>query len=134
MTRIAAIDYGLKRIGIAISDEKKKIALPFKTIAGGPKAIEDIKLAFKDKLIELIVVGLPLLLSGKESEMSIAVRKFAENLEKELQIPIHFIDERLTSKMADQSLREIHLNRKKRSQQMDVTAAVILLQNFLDRD
>lgn len=134
MTRIAAIDYGLKRIGIAISDERKKIALPLKTVPGGPNAIEEIKIAFRDKQIELIVIGLPLLLSGKESEMSILVRQFAEKLEKALEIPIYFIDERFTSKIADQSLKDIHLNRKKRSQQIDVTAALILLQNFLDKD
>ena len=134
MGRIAAIDYGLKRIGIAISDEGKKIAFPLKTVPGGTAAIANIQSALKDKLsqIEKILVGLPLLLSGKESEMAEMVRRFANNLQSALQICVELVDERLTSKAADRTLKEIHLNRKERTDKMDTTAAAMLLQSYLD--
>jgi len=130
--RIAAIDWGLKRIGIAVSDENKKIALPLQTVAGGKSAVSNVIQAFGSKKIELILVGLPLLLSGKEGETSQLVKQFAQELEQLSKIPIKLIDERFSSKLADQSLREIHLKRKERTEMMDITAAVILLQGYLD--
>jgi len=135
MGRIAAIDYGLKRIGIALSDAGKKIAFPLDTVEGGKGSIEHIKKAFGDKLasIEEILVGFPLLLSGKEGEMAVAVRKFAAELEQSLGLPVRLIDERFSSKIADQSLSELQLNRKERSRMVDTTSAVMLLQAYLDR-
>jgi putative Holliday junction resolvase len=130
--RIAAIDWGLKRIGIAVSDENKKIALPLKTVAGGKQGVSEVLKALAAKEIELILVGLPLLLNGKEGDMTQAVRQFAKELELSCKIPIKFIDERFSSKLADQSLKEIHLKRKERKEMMDITAAVILLQGYLD--
>ncbi|MDE3046057.1 MAG: Holliday junction resolvase RuvX [Verrucomicrobiota bacterium] len=135
MARIAAIDYGLKRIGLAISDARGVIAFPLDTVAGGPAAIEHIKKGFGEKLAEIeeIVVGFPLLMSGKEGEMTLLVKKFAEELEKALHIPVRLLDERLSSKLAEQSLRELDLSRKERSRKVDTTAAVMLLQTYLDQ-
>jgi putative Holliday junction resolvase len=132
MGRIAAIDFGLKRIGIAVSDEGKKIAFPSCTIAGGPGAIDEIKKTFASKQIELIIIGLPRLLNGTEGPMAEAVRRFAKELETKLNIPVKFVDEWFSSKIADRSLREIQLNRKERSKIIDVTTATMLLQNYLD--
>lgn len=134
MGRIAAIDYGLKRIGIAISDDNKKIAFPLQTVMGGSNAVEEIHKALADKLLQIdkILVGLPLLLNGKEGEMAAMVKQFAEQLKMAFNIPIELIDERFTSKLADQSLREIHLNRKQRTDKMDTAAAATLLQTYLD--
>jgi len=133
MGRIAAIDYGLKRIGIAISDEGKKIAFPLETVPGGKGAIEHIQKALNKRDVELILVGFPLLMSGQEGEMALLVKKFAADLELALQIPCLLIDERLSSKQADRSMKEIHLNRKERTEKMDTAAASFLLQSFLDR-
>ena len=130
--RIAAVDWGLKRIGIAISDERKKISLPLKTVAGGKQGASEVVKALSSKQVELILVGLPLLLNGKEGESALAVKQFAKELELLSKIPIQFIDERFSSKLADQSLKEIHLKRKERKEMMDITAAVILLQGYLD--
>jgi len=132
MGRIAAIDFGMKRIGIAISDEGKKIAFPAQTVPGGPKAVQEVQKAFASKTIELILLGLPLLLSGKEGPMAEIVKRFALELEAKLNIPIKFIDERFSSKVADQSLREMRLNRKERSERIDATTATMLLQAYLD--
>ncbi len=130
--RIAAIDFGLKRMGIAISDEGKKIAFPAQTVPGGPKAVQEVQKAFAGKTIDLILLGLPLLLNGKEGPMADLVKKFAVELEAALKIPIRFIDERFSSKVADQSLRLMQLNRKERSALIDATTATMLLQGYLD--
>lgn len=132
MKRIAAIDYGLKRIGIALSDPTGSMAFPFKTVEGGKKAALHVKEALKEHVLEKIIIGLPLLMNGQEGEMVHAVRAFAEELDKLMQIPILFLDERLTSAQADKSLKEISCNRKKRSAKIDTAAAALLLQHYLD--
>ena len=130
MGRIVAIDYGLKRIGVAISDAGKKIAFPL-TTTSNLKGLEE-ALAPHRSTLEKILVGLPLLLSGKDSPMTTTVRQFAEKLQTLFSVPVELVDERFSSKIADQSLRELHLKRKKRSETMDTTAATMLLQEYLD--
>ena len=132
MGRIAAIDFGMKRIGIAISDEGKKIAFPAQTVPGGLNSALEVQKAFSGKTIELILLGLPLQLNGLEGPMAQLVKQFAIELEKELKVPIQFVDERFSSKVADQSLRQMQLNRKERSALIDVTTATLLLQGYLD--
>lgn len=131
MGRIAAIDYGLKRIGIAISDERKKVALPLTTVEGGKKAVENIAAAIREKNVERFVMGLPLLMNGKKGEMAEAVEKFAKALEEALKIPVALLDERLSSRQAE---REIPLNRKARSERIDQVAATLILQSYLDQN
>lgn len=137
MGRIVSVDYGRARIGLAITDESKKIALPFKTISSGKNLVQSAKNvldALKDYFpsIEKFVIGLPLMLSGKKGEMALEVEKFKEELEKLTKIPITLWDERLTSAQAEVSLKEMDLNRKKRAQKSDPVAAYIILQNYLD--
>lgn len=134
MKRIIAIDFGLKRIGLAISDHGQKIAFPLTTVEGGKKAVPNIQQALAKHLgeIERILIGFPILLSGKEGEMAGLVKKLGADLEQTLSLPVEFVDERFTSKLADQSLKEIHLNRKERTAKLDMSSATILLQNYLD--
>lgn len=136
MPRIAAIDFGLKRIGIALSDERKKIALPLVTVEGGKKAVANTIAALEKKQgdIEKIIVGLPLLMNGEKGPMAKEVEAFAKALEIATGIPIEFLDERLSSKMADQRLRELSLNRKERTERLDMAAAALLLQSYLDKN
>jgi len=132
--RVAAIDYGEKRIGIAISDPSGRIALPLTQVAGGKQALSHIEKAlasYKNDLLR-IVVGLPLLLSGQESEMTKKVRLFGEELEKFFSLPVVFVDERLSSKQADKQLKELSYNRKKRNEKIDIVSAALLLQHHLD--
>jgi putative Holliday junction resolvase len=135
MGRIVAIDFGLKRIGIAVSDERKKIAFPLETVEGGPRAIENIKKALGAKLseVEKFLLGNPLLLNGKPSEMGARVQAFAKNLETAFLIPVEWIDERLSSRWAEQSLASFSLNRKERTAQLDTATAALLLQSYLDQ-
>lgn len=139
--RIAAIDYGMARIGVALSDETKIIAAPLKIIAAekqvqktAAKVIRELILHQKEYQYELeeIIVGLPLLLSGKSGLLADEVNCFVESLEKLTEIKITLWDERLTSVQADRAMRETSMTRKQRSKIIDTVSAVILLQSYLD--
>lgn len=139
--RIIAIDYGMVRIGIAISDERKIIAMPLKIITvdkGSVKTVAKIVQELTSHqeqnryVIEEIVIGLPLLLSGKQGLLADEVKHFAELLSKSCPFPITLWDERLTTVQAERSMRESGMSRKKRAKVVDTVAAVIILQNYLD--
>ena len=138
MPRIAAIDFGLKRIGIAISDEKGRIALPLKLVLSGKSMRETVRnvllaLSPYEKQIEAIIVGLPLLLSGKRGDMALAAERFAQALQNETKIAVQMMDERLTTAQAERSLKELSYSRKERTDIIDCATAAILLQTFLDQ-
>ncbi|HSX11658.1 MAG TPA: Holliday junction resolvase RuvX [Chlamydiales bacterium] len=133
MGRVAAIDFGLKRIGLAVSDKARKIALPIGVVEGGKKAIQNIRAALPLKETDLIILGLPIEMSGKKGPMADLVEAFAKTLHDALQIPVLLIDERLSSKGADASLREMSMNRKERTEKLDMVAATLLLQTYLER-
>lgn len=136
MGRIVGIDFGLTRLGTAVSDEKHRIALPMTTILAGKNAEQTCALVAKALAsypqIDQIVIGLPLLLNGKEGEMAQKVRAFAALLGEKLSFPIVFWDERLTSCGVDKMLIDCKVKRKKRAQLSDVLSAVSILQNYLD--
>lgn len=128
--KIIAIDFGMKRVGLAISDENKIMSLPWRTIEGGlPSVVSTLKT--REKEIESIVIGLPLLMNGTKGEMASTVETFAKALEAALQIPVILFDERLSSKHAETSLRETGQSRKKCSEKTDQIAATLLLQSYL---
>lgn len=133
MGRVYAIDYGRARIGLARSDIMKCIASPFDTVKAGKNPEESAKL-IAPLLVdcEHVVVGLPLHLSGKESEMSQEVRVFTKTLESLLEAPISFFDERLSTAEVDRTMRESAISRKKRAKQIDTLSATLILQSFLD--
>lgn len=127
--KIAAIDFGLKRIGIALSDLSQKIAFPYATVEGG---VDGVVKALAKEPVSLIVVGLPLLLSGQKGEMALKVEVFARALEEKSQIPVQLLDERLSSRGADAKLRELSLARRERDERIDRASAALLLQTYLD--
>lgn len=136
MGRVAAVDFGLKRLGIAVSDERKMLASPFETLQAKKSMAETAKALF-DLLqtkgpIDAIILGLPLLLSGKEGEMVAQVKLFAHLLKEYYTGPIIFWDERLTTAQAERSLKEMDMNRKKRAKYTDLLAATLILQTYLD--
>ena len=135
--RVVAIDFGKKRIGLAITDPSGKIALPYKTILSAPSLAGcalNVKKELKNQLpeIETIIVGNPLFSSGEKSSMSNIVEKFVEELKKIFDIPILMVDEGLTSYQADEQLKELGLNRKQRSALSDTSSALIILQSYLN--
>lgn len=132
MSRIVGIDFGLKRIGVAISDERAKIAFPLGTAEGGKFAVQNVIRLIGSKTVLALVIGLPLLLRGEKGEMVKHVEIFGTALSQALDVPVVYIDERLSSAAADRSLREISLNRKERNERIDVAAATMMLQSYLD--
>ncbi len=139
--RILAIDFGTARIGLAISDPLKTVVTALPNLAGSSnipfcvesllKHIEDLKKE-KGYNIEEIVIGLPILLNGKDSEGTQRVRDFAKLLSEKTSIIVTLFDERLTSVQAERSLIEANLRRKRRAALVDQVSAVILLQTYLE--
>lgn len=140
-TRTVGLDFGLARIGVAVSDERKIIATPLQTLKTEKKIELTVDKLIKELeahqklqnyLLDEIVVGLPLLMSGKTGFLADEVQHFIVILKERISVPITTWDERLTSVQAERSLRESSLTRKKRSSLVDAVAAVIILQNYLD--
>lgn len=133
--RIIAIDYGQARIGTAVTDPMQIIAKSHTTLKSCKDPKKNAEMVLKeltDLSVVTVVVGLPLHMDGKESDMSKQVVKFIEHLKTLTEIPIKIIDERLTSVQADRILREAEMSRKKRAQKVDNLSATLILQTYLD--
>ncbi len=134
MGRIIGLDYGTVRIGVATSDERQIVATPLATIQNKSDFLKQLEEILKPLgVIDQIVVGLPLKLSGQDSPMTEEVRRFAKALEEKLNLPIELWDERLTSALVEKSLLETGVRRKERAQLSDTLAATVMLQSYLDR-
>lgn len=134
MHRILALDLGEKRIGLAVSDEKRIIAQPIGFIKRN-KWQEDIK-AIKEYIssfsIAKVVIGLPKSLDGSIGPSGKIALEFARRLEEELDEEIILWDERLTTAQAERVLIQGGVRRRKRKLAIDKLAAVLILQNYLD--
>jgi putative Holliday junction resolvase len=130
-----ALDVGDKTIGVAISDALLLTAQARPTIQrkSVQSDIEILRKLTEENEVHEIVVGQPLHMDGKESRQSRKVALFADELRKNLNLPVVFWDERLTSFAAEQHLEEMGLNWRKRREHVDKIAAMIILQNYLDR-
>jgi len=131
--RILAVDWGARRIGLAISDPDGIIAtgletLQVKTIALAVQAVADTAAA---QGAASIVVGLPLLMSGERGEAAHAAESFARDLSAVTPIPVDTYDERLTSALSERRLREVGVRTGKARARVDQGAAVALLESFL---
>jgi putative Holliday junction resolvase len=133
-TRLLGVDYGNVRIGLAVSDPDRRIASPFATYER--KGLEPDTAYFKklseQENIELIVVGLPIHLSGQEGQKAKEARKFGQWLGSATGLPIVFWDERFTTVEAEGHLLNAGLTRKRRRDRRDRVAAQILLQTFIE--
>lgn len=138
MMRVLGIDFGEKRIGLALSDPTGTLASPLPTLkrrAGKRPPLSAILQIIEDHGVGAIVMGLPLALSGEETPWTKEVRSVGARLSERSGIPIHFFDERFTSVQAERAVRSIGLPKKKREQKgrIDAGAAVLILQGWLDR-
>jgi putative Holliday junction resolvase len=133
-TRIAGIDYGTARIGIAIADPAVRIATPHAsyTPCDPAKDAEFFRQLTAREGIVRFVVGLPVHLSGDESPKSKEAREFGSWLQRVTQLPVDFFDERFTSKEAGQLLSAAGLKRKRRKSRIDKVAAQIMLAAYLE--
>jgi|SRR3989338_224017 len=131
MGRILAIDYGTKRIGVAISDETKKIALPQSHI---PTSEKNKLLAFiKKREVEEIVVGLPRGLAGQKTKSTEAAEFIGEWLRRETKLQVNFFDEWFSTKEAARKIGDKKLKGRKARAEIDSLSAQILLDAYLRR-
>ena len=135
--RILSLDVGSKTIGVAVSDALKITAQGLTTIywdendmSSADKALSDI---IKQHEVSEIVVGLPKHMNGPLGERGEISQIYARRLERIFNLPVHLLDERLTTVAAERVLLEGDVSRKKRSEIIDKMAAVIILQNYLEQ-
>ena len=133
--RVMAIDYGGRKIGIAMSDPLRLIAYPYKTIdrKKTPDYIKEIKNIIEEKGVNSIVVGYPLTMSGLESKQTKLTLDFIEFLKLKIDIEVHKYDERLSSKEAERYLKEQNIKTGHNKEKIDQLSASIILEQFLIR-
>jgi putative Holliday junction resolvase len=132
--RLAGIDYGTVRIGIAVTDFEQRLASPFENYTRRGETADAVyfrRLANEER-IERFVVGLPVHMSGDESAKSLEARRFGEWLGKVTGRPVEFFDERYTSSEAERMLLDMGLTKKKRKERLDKLAAQILLTAYVE--
>ena len=132
--RLMGIDFGTKRIGVAISTPEQNIASPLENYDRRNKQLDGeflAKIAEEYRVVG-IVIGLPVHMSGDESEKSRQARNFGTWLGALTKLPVRYWDERYTSVIAELYLHEADLPKKKRKARMDMVAAQIMLQNYLE--
>lgn len=138
MARILAVDYGLKRVGIALSDPTATIAQPLTVLVrrvGKRPPVQAVADLVAEHEVSEIVIGLPLTLGGDESDWTREVRAFGEKLAQRTGAGVTFADERMTSVAAERAVRSLGLKRSEREQKqrIDAAAAVLILQAHLDQ-
>ena len=132
--RILGIDYGSRRIGIAVSDPLNIIARGVTVIPNSPSKISEIKRIALEFGVEKIVVGVPINLKGRSDSMAEEVEEFIRLLATELKVEIVRQDERFTSRIARQTLLDMNVGKMKRrvKGRIDEMASALILQGYLD--
>ena len=134
--KIMSVDYGDARTGVAFSDIRETLASPYAVIKETyqPKLIDKLcEIAEKEKA-EKIVVGIPKNMDGSFGFRAEACREFGKNLEEKADLPVDFIDERLTTVMAHNVLSANNVRGKKRKDTVDAVSAVMILQSYIDKN
>ena len=135
MPRILAVDWGERRIGLAVSDALGVLAsgLPTLEIRGEAEAVARVADTIRTVEADSVVVGLPLTLAGKRGEAALAAERFADALRRETTVPVSLFDERLTSAMATRRMRERGDKPRGEKGRVDQGAAVALLEGWLQK-
>ncbi len=137
MSRVLGVDYGERRIGVAVSDPTRTIAQPLPTLKRR-RGKRPPYVALLDLItewdVQLIVVGLPVQANGEEGVLSEAVRDFVDGLRRRSDVPVELWDERFTTARARRELARLDLPAKARRQKerVDAMAAMLILQSYLD--
>ena len=132
--RMLGIDWGERRIGLAVSDPDGQVAVPVATleVSGERQALEGVAAAGRERECRRMVMGLPLNMDGTEGAMARKTRAFAEKLEKRTGLPVVLLDERLSSWSAERQLHAANRKCSRRDGLKDKLAARIILQEYLD--
>ena len=133
-TRIMAIDFGSRRIGLAVTDELGMTAQGLPTLHRSNKRndFDHLRRTIKQYAVGEIVMGLPLSMSGNSGIQSDKVEAFAKELRRRFKLPVHLFDERLTSVEANRLLSQTEMSGRRRTEVVDQLAAVLILQAFMD--
>ncbi|WP_147820453.1 Holliday junction resolvase RuvX [Salidesulfovibrio onnuriiensis] len=132
--RALGIDFGIRRVGLAVSDPTGMLCSPYKTIERTTRQalFDELLEIIHNESVEVVVVGLPLSLEGEDTETTRQARNFAQSLGRRTDVPIHLWDERLSSAEAELELEMAGVFGKKRKQALDSQAAVIILRSWLE--
>ncbi|HYT67483.1 MAG TPA: Holliday junction resolvase RuvX [Vicinamibacterales bacterium] len=138
--RALGIDYGERRIGLALSDASGLLASPWKKLpndanvgAAARRLADEVRALQADETgLDAIVIGLPRRLSGEPNDQTARVQKLAQLLAAEVSVPIALQDERLTSHAAEELLAQRERDWRRRKDQLDAMAAALILQDYLD--
>lgn len=131
MLTVLAIDPGTKRVGLAISDDAARLAVPLDAV-DVKESSSAIQQAVTSKDVDVVIVGLPISLDGIERASAKAARSFAESLRDQLDVPVELWDERLTTKEAEARLHGAGKKAKEQRGVVNSLAATVLLQSYLD--
>jgi putative Holliday junction resolvase len=135
MSRVLGIDFGEKRLGLALSDDSRTLASPLavyerKDLQSDLRFLRDLILRYQ---ITEIVLGLPLNMDGSLGPKAQQVLDFKRALEESLKLPVHTFDERFTTAEAERALLEANMSRRQRKAKRDALAAVLILQGYLQQ-
>lgn len=123
--RFLGIDFGEKRVGLAVSDEEGRVAFPHSVILNDKNILDEIERIVKERNIEKIVIGESKDFKGKPNEIMFEIEKFKKELKEKTKLPIYFEPEFMTSVQAEKITGK--------NEMTDASAAAIILQSFLDR-
>jgi len=131
---LMGIDYGVKRIGIAISNPERTVAVPLKVIEVKPddSHVNALGKTISEYGVDEIVIGMPYNMDGSTGMSAENVEKFSERIKVSFRLPVHFFDERLSTFEAHNLLASINMDNKKRLKVVDSLAARIILQGYMD--
>lgn len=135
MPRILAVDWGARRVGLAVSDPLGVLASPLPTleILGEAEAVARVADTIREVEAQAVVVGLPLTLRGERGEAAVAAERFAARLREVCEVEVSLYDERLTSALAQRRMHEAGTKARGRKGRVDAGAAVALLEGWLAR-
>jgi putative Holliday junction resolvase len=130
--RALGIDFGARRIGVAVSEGQ--IALPVRTLErrGLAKDLEALVRVAREREVDCVVVGLPLRMNGRRGPEAEAAERFAAQVSERLELPVHLMDERLTSVEAERALRDGGRRARDRRGVVDAVAATLILRTWLE--
>ncbi len=134
MNRYMGIDYGSARIGVSLTDVLKIIASDYEVIRNTSveASIGRIKDICVDKKVELIVLGLPLNMDGTKGFQALEVEAFGEKLLESIDVKLVYMDERMSSKIAEGVMKEMKMSIEEISRKSDAKAASVILQDYID--
>ncbi len=130
--RALGLDIGARRIGVAVSDPLGKTARPLTVLS--PKQLEgkELQSILSEYQVEEIVIGMPTTMKGEAGEAAAIVQETAGRLRRRFHLPVKTYDERLTTVMAESALAQAGVDREKRKDKVDMVAAALILQGYLD--